>query len=364
MIQIRVESQSTKKWVMKLVSVFLRFLRSRVIRLAYKDWKQNLCISPNRWIQIRRLLNIQITHFDRQASILLRSYRIDLQVDTLMSKSVLPIFYHHNPTRNNAQNYTLKIQVYECGNNISPFVSTAAILYIHGGGFFCGLSKAYHVLCSYISARSGGIPVFALDYPLSPEYQYPAQLEAGIAAYKNLLDRGFTKIGLVGDSAGGNLVFSVTLQLKEWRLPKPSAVCVMSPWLDLKNTGKSLRERKSLDPVLPVEMMDPVAAIYVKNQDLLIDPLVSPIYASKKQLEDFPPLLIHVGECEILMDDSIRFAEKVAQANTSKTQIGVELVIWSGMIHAFQLAVGIFKESDQSLSEVGAFMKSYLNSGR
>jgi monoterpene epsilon-lactone hydrolase len=228
-----------------------------------------------------------------------------------------------------------------------------AILYLHGGAYIVCSPKTHAGLCIYLSAESGGIPVYALDYPMAPEYQYPAALNSAVEAYKMLLARGFKNIVIAGDSAGGNLTLSLTLKLKELELPLPKCVVALSPWADLTHSGESIHSNSEVDPMLPRELLNTAAEFYVQDEKDISDPFVSPIFASKEQLEGFPPLLIHVGENEVLYDDSIRMAAKIGTEQT-------ELVIWEGMHHVFQISVGALEESDRAVQDVARFILSHI----
>lgn len=230
-----------------------------------------------------------------------------------------------------------------------------AILYLHGGAYIVCSPKTHAGLCIYLSAESCGIPVYSLDYPMAPEYHYPAALNSAVEAYKLLLARGFRNIAIAGDSAGGNLTLSLALKLKELELPIPKCVVALSPWADLTHSGESIQSNTEVDPMLPRELLNTAAEFYVQDEEDLKDPFVSPIFASQEQLEGFPPLLIHVGENEVLFDDSIRMAAKIGTEQT-------ELVIWEGMHHVFQISVGVMEESDRAVQDVARFILSHMNS--
>lgn len=332
--------------------------------------KDGANIQDSSWLRFRKHMDYAISQSVPQAYKLFprtaRNKTVQVQIDSSMSNSVrnalksypslLP--NQHDLHQKSLSDYnSLYIQVLSNPDEELLKHDKAAILYIHGGGFFCGSSRTYEGLSVCLSARSGGVPVFSLDYPLAPEFRFPAQLESAVAAYQNLLERGYDTIGLVGDSAGGNLVLALTLKLKQLEISPPASVCALSPWTDLTHSGNSVEKNASIDPIIPSQLLHHTANLYVGNYQFLTDPFVSPLYACKEQLEDFPPLLIHVGENEVLLDDSLKFGEIVKAASQLNS---VEVIMWSEMPHVFQVGIGLMKEADLSLDEIGKFFQRHL----
>ena len=99
-----------------------------------------------------------------------------------------------------------------------------AILYFHGGGFRLGSVSSHRELIARVAGASG-CRVLAINYRLAPEHRFPAPLEDTLAAYGWMLDQGLRpeNIALAGDSAGGNLVLTTMLGLRERGLPPPAA---------------------------------------------------------------------------------------------------------------------------------------------
>jgi acetyl esterase/lipase len=230
----------------------------------------------------------------------------------------------------------------------------SAILYLHGGAFIVCSPITHSALCLYLSAEAGGIPIYSLDYPLSPEFHFPAALNCAAEAYRDLMNRGFTNIAIAGDSAGGNLVLALLLKLQELNLPAPKCAVAMSPWADLTHSGESIQTNAAIDPLLPKELLNTAAEFYVQDEKELLDPLVSPLFASKEQFEKFPPLALHVGAKEVLYDDSIRIAEKIGLDRT-------QLVVWEGMHHVFPLSVGTLEESDRAVHDIANFIIQHIH---
>ncbi len=230
----------------------------------------------------------------------------------------------------------------------------AVILYFHGGAYVLGSARADRHLAGQL-ARRAKAPVFLAEYRLAPEHLFPAALEDAIAAYRGLADEGFTAIGLSGDSAGGALALAVlSLMVAEARIgavPRPRGAAVMSPWTDLALTGESLETQADADPFLTKESLAVAAKSYLGNHDPM-DPRVSPLYGDFTEL---PPVRIHVGEDEVLLDDSRRYAERMAAEGRE-----VQLHIWEGMTHVFPSSVGTLTASELALEDLGAFINLTL----
>jgi monoterpene epsilon-lactone hydrolase len=229
-----------------------------------------------------------------------------------------------------------------------------AILYFHGGGFRIGSVSSHRDLISQIAIASG-CRVLAVNYRLAPEHRFPAALDDAIAAYGWMLDRGLTSdnVAFAGDSAGGNLVLAAMLALRERRLPLPVSAVLMSPWTDLAATGASYVSRAEADPIHQRPMILALARNYLGGQGDPYDPLVSPLYA---ELRGLPPLLIQVGDRETVLDDSVMFADMARAAG-----VDVDLEVWDGMIHVFQMFGAELPEAHQAIASIAGFLNRHLH---
>jgi epsilon-lactone hydrolase len=229
-----------------------------------------------------------------------------------------------------------------------------AILYFHGGGFRIGSVSSHRDLIAQIALASG-CRVLAINYRLAPEHRFPAALDDAIAAYRWMLDRGLKSgnVALAGDSAGGNLVLAAMLALRERRLPLPVSAVLMSPWTDLAATGASYASRAEADPIHQRAMILALARNYLGGQGDPYDPLVSPLYAD---LGGLPPLLIQVGDRETVLDDSVMFADMARAAG-----VDVDLQVWDGMIHVFQMFGAELPEAHQAIASIAGFFIRHLH---
>ena len=223
----------------------------------------------------------------------------------------------------------------------------SVLLYLHGGGYF-GCSAASHRPIT-VGFALQGFRVFAADYRLAPENPFPAAVEDAVAAYRGLLGEGNLPEHIVigGDSAGGGLALSLLLALRDAGAPLPSGAAVFSPWTDLAATGDSIRTNAARCAMFHGPDIGLSARYYLGDTDPR-NPLASPLYAD---LTGLPPLLIHVGEDEVLRDDSTRLAERARAAG-----VRVELKVWPVVPHAWQLAPQKIPEARQSLRETAAFL--------
>src|SRR5262249_21971208 len=153
-------------------------------------------------------------------------------------------------------------------------------------------------------------------------------------------------IAFAGDSAGGGLVLACMFAARAANLELPSAACLMSPWTDLAATGATFLSRADVDPLHQRPMILSMAKAYLGPSGNPLDPLASPLYGD---LERLPPLLIQCGDCETILDDSVRLADRAAKAG-----VAAELEVYPSMIHVFQ-AYGELHAARQALASAGRF---------
>jgi acetyl esterase/lipase len=230
-----------------------------------------------------------------------------------------------------------------------PAAGGMVLLYLHGGGYFGCSAETHRPITAGFALQ--GFRVYAPDYRLAPENQFPAAVDDVVAVYRALLNAGHSAQSIVvaGESAGGGLALSLMLSLRASGDPLPARAALFSPWTDLAATGESVRTNASRCAMFSGTDIAPSARYYLGETDPR-NPIASPLYADLSRL---PPLLIHVGQDEVLRDDSTRLAER-ARA----TGVSVELKIWPVVPHAWQLAPHLIPEGRQSLREAGAFLRA------
>lgn len=220
------------------------------------------------------------------------------------------------------------------------------ILYCHGGGYSTGSCVYARTLTTKL-ATTTSMDVLSFDYRLAPEHPYPAATEDAMQVwnYLMLLGYGARDIILAGDSAGGNLVLSLMLRLKQENRLLPRGAVLMSPWTDLTSSGKSHVAKASIDPVLNAGYLQEMITNYAPGRDLT-NPLISPLFGN---FEGFPPVYIQVGSNEILLDDSNMLYKKLLKANVS-----VKLDLFKGMWHVFQMSP--FKTAYEAMDKNAEFI--------
>jgi len=211
--------------------------------------------------------------------------------------------------------------------------------------------RTHRVLAASL-AKATSAEVMLIDYRLAPESQFPAQIDDALNAYRWLLAEGYRNDNVIiaGDAAGGNIAIETTLRQMQVKGPLPAAVIAMSPLTDLAATGESIRTNAERCAMFSGSDIAPTARYYLGDTDPR-NPLASPLYAN---LAGLPPLLIHVGEDEVLRDDSTRLAERARAAG-----VPVELKIWPVVPHAWQLAPHKIPEGRQSLREAAEFLRAH-----
>jgi epsilon-lactone hydrolase len=232
----------------------------------------------------------------------------------------------------------------------SQSVASGVLLYLHGGGYFACSAETHRPITAWFAQH--GFRVFAPNYRLAPEHRFPAAVDDVAAAYRGLLAAGHAphRIVVAGDSAGGGLALSLLLVLRAASTPLPAAAALFSPWTDLAATGESVHTNTRRCAMFHGPAIGPTARWYLGDADPK-NPLASPLYAD---LSHLPPMLIHVGEREVLRDDSTRLAEKARAEG-----VALELKVWPVVPHVWQLAHTMIPEARQSLRETAEFLRRH-----
>lgn len=224
------------------------------------------------------------------------------------------------------------------------------VIYYHGGGFLFGSPRSHRAVTTQLAQLSAA-SVLSVDYHLAPEHPAPAAHDDCFDAYRWVLEQGFdaSAISLAGDSAGGNLALSTAIRARDEGLPMPGCVVMLSPALDLAGEGDS-HSRLQNAPLLTKRLVDLFNLAYVGEGNLRSS-LVTPFYSDMSGL---PPILIHVGSNEMLVDDSLTMAKRIEQASGQ-----IELKVWEDMVHCWQLYGPMLEESMQSMEEIAQFVMAH-----
>jgi acetyl esterase/lipase len=217
-----------------------------------------------------------------------------------------------------------------------------AILYFHGGGFIACGTNTHAALITRLS-RYSNAPVLSVNYRMIPN-SLGAAIEDCLNAYV-WLRRHYKpeQIVLAGDSAGGYLALAVATHLAG--LETPAATVLLSPLLQLDPTGKQEHPNRHCDAMFHPVAFDALASLIQRaNGGLPYEPL-------DDLTEDLPPTLIHVSGHEVLMHDA-----RLAQERLTALGVPVEVVIWPGQIHVFQIAAAFVPEAKRSLRQIGEYV--------
>lgn len=229
--------------------------------------------------------------------------------------------------------------------------SPRIILQLHGGGYVGMFKNNYRTMAGLYSEVGKGASVLTIDYRVAPENPFPAAFEDAVEAYKFLLEKGYEgkKIIIAGDSAGGGLAMALCMYLRDNKLNMPAGIVAMSPWTDLTASGKSYQENKDIDPVFGSGADDLIYNSSYIGDNNPQNPYISPLFG---EFTDFPPMLIQVGSCEMLLSDSEEVYKKALQAG-----VKVRFSKYEGMFHVFQMAAKLMPEASRAWAEVGKFIE-------
>lgn len=234
--------------------------------------------------------------------------------------------------------------------------SSPVLLYFHGGGYVVGSALSHRHITGQL-ARVSKACVLSVDYALAPEQPFPAAVTDGVKAYRWLLDHGHAPaaIALGGDSAGGGLVAATLIAARDQGLPMPAGAVLISPWTDLTCDTETYESRAAGDPMITPDGIRELANAYLAGADPR-DPLASPNFADLKGL---PPLLIHVGDNEVLLDDARIFARRAADAG-----VDVRLEVWDRMFHVWHAFYQMLAEGEQAIDGLGEFLRERFMKAR
>ena len=241
----------------------------------------------------------------------------------------------------------------DCGGVAAEWVDVPesrperVLLYFHGGAFIFRFPSLHAGMVSAWCRRLGARALM-VDYRLAPEDPFPAAPDDCHAAYRWLLAQGHDprNIAFGGDSAGGNLVLATLHRIKAAGEPMPSCAVVLSPVVDFTMSSRSLLVNAKRDPMFALSGLIALRRFYAPTERFL-DPTVSPLFGD---FAGFPPLLIQVGDIEVLLDESTRVAARAHAAG-----VPVELEVWDRMGHVFQ-AIASLPQAEAAAVNIAGFI--------
>ena len=237
-----------------------------------------------------------------------------------------------------------------------------ALYFLHGGAYITGLIDMYRTFTAEFCDAIENLEVILLDYDLAPDAKYPTQLNQAMDVWSEITDRlGYrpNQIVVGGDSSGGNLTLAMMLRLRDEEKGLPLGAFLLSPWTDMTCSGRSYyrnyrkdveigEKKQDLTPNKLKTIIESDLFCFIGNADRM-NPYISPVFGS---YQGFPPMMICVGEDEMLLDDSLQVVQKMREDGVS-----VICESKSGMFHTYVLYMDYMPESKESLKKLIAFVK-------
>ncbi len=227
------------------------------------------------------------------------------------------------------------------------------VLYLHGGAFLTCGAYSHGRLLSMLSSFADS-PVLVPNYRKAPKHSISEAIDDCYDGYRWLRRKGYRpdQIALAGDSAGGYLALALAQLLLD-RGEQPAALVAMSPLLQLATQPRTTHPNIGSDAMFPPRAFDAFHGLITRaahrdtngHSDALYEPLdhIRP---------GLPPMLIHVSGCEALLHDAQLAARRLATAG-----VPVDVQVWPGQIHVFQLAAPMIPEATRSLRQIGRYIR-------
>ena len=229
-----------------------------------------------------------------------------------------------------------------------------ALFHLHGGGYVLGNPAGSRPFTT-LFAREARARVVSIDYRLAPEHPFPAAVDDALAAYRALLSQGQdpAQVAVGGESAGGGLTVALLLAARDAGLPMPACAFAISPWIDMSCTAESFATRAAVDPLLTRRALKEMAQAYLGGASEA-NPLASPLHGD---LAGLPPLLIHAGSDEVLLDDAIGLHARAAAHG-----VETSFEVWDGMIHVWHMFHALLPEGARATAALAQFSRSHWRS--
>ena len=223
--------------------------------------------------------------------------------------------------------------------------------HLHGGGYVLGNPAGSRAFTCEI-ARLARCKVVSVDYRLAPEHPFPAAVEDAVSAYRALLEMGIRPqdVAIGGESAGGGLAVATLVAARERALPMPASLIAISPWVDMRCGARSFVTKADTDPLLARRSLKEMADAYLQGADTT-NGLASPLLAD---LAGLPPMLIHVGSEEVLLDDSVELVNAARASN-----VDAVLEIWPDMIHVWHMFHAMLPQGAQAIDRLAEFVMAH-----
>lgn len=222
----------------------------------------------------------------------------------------------------------------------------AALLYIHGGGFTIGSGMTAAPILKHFLEHTN-LEGYSVDYALAPYKKFPVQVNQCVDFYRGLLDMGYERIVVGGESAGACLTLNLIHALKMEKLPLPAAIWCSSPLDNIRFDQEEL----FIQDMFTASNGDVMEA-YVGDADPK-DPRISAIYGD---YTEFPPAFIQAGSAESLAAGALRIVEKIVRSGSE-----VHFTFGKGMPHTFAMDYVLYPEAENAMNEILTFVNNTLD---
>lgn len=228
------------------------------------------------------------------------------------------------------------------------------VLYLHGGAFLTGGAYSYGRLVSTLSSFADS-PVLVPNYRKIPGHSIRDAIDDCYDGYRWLRREGYqpNQIVLAGDSAGGYLALALAQRLLECG-EQPAALVAMSPLLQLATQPKQTHPNIGSDAIFAPRAFEAFSRLINRATGCpAADGHREDLYEPLDHIQPgLPPTLIHVSGCEVLLHDAQSAAQRLTTA-----EVPVEVKVWPGQIHVFQLAAPMIPEATRSLRQIGHYIR-------
>jgi acetyl esterase/lipase len=248
-------------------------------------------------------------------------------------------------------------QLVRAGGVLPADGKRSVILYMHGGAFLTCGAHSHGRLVTALS-RYADSPVLVVNYRMIPKHSVGLALDDCYDAYKWLRLKGYDpgQIVLAGDSAGGYLALALAEKLQAEGLEDevPAAIVTMSPLFEIDNETRANHPNIRTDAMIPPRAFDALVDLIKKAAGRhLVDGKPEEVYEPLDHIEPgLPRTLIHVSGSEVLISDARKAAHMLAAAG-----VPVEVRVWPGQMHVFQLAAPVVSEATRSLRQIGDYIR-------
>lgn len=253
-----------------------------------------------------------------------------------------------------AETGPVRVRCYDPGGSAPK----PGLVYLHGGGWTIFSIDTHDRVMRELAARAGVI-VVGVDYALSPEAKFPVALTQVCAVLRDLASRGGelgidpSRIAVAGDSAGANLSVAACLRLRaSGSRFLPIAMALVYGVFDRHSSPEAVERFGGAGYMLGAGEMEQFWRNYLTDEREAEDPLVCPMRAS---LEGLPPALLVIPGCDLLAEQSFRFADRLEAAG-----VAVHREIYEGASHSFLEAVSVSSLAGRALTDTALWLRARL----